>query len=105
DSGEFTNGTPFLITEYIDALSVRDVLEINGRFDGQRVSRIIRQAAYALSDAHQQGIVHRDLRPENLILDPSEDGTEHLKIVNFGSSEGAPNEYNAAYKAPEVLDG
>ncbi len=105
DSGELGDGTSFLITEYIDALSVRDVLEVNGRLEPARASRIVRQAAYALNDAHQQGIIHRDLRPENLILDPSEDGTEQLKIVNFGSSDGTPNEHNLSYKSPEVLDG
>jgi serine/threonine protein kinase len=105
DSGEFTGGTQFLVTEYIDALSVRDALEIHGRFDPQRTARVIKQVAYALNEAHQQGILHRDIRPENIILDPLEDGTEQAMVVNFGTSEGEPNPYNMQYKAPEVLDG
>ncbi len=104
DSGEFTDGTKFLVTEYTDALSVRDVLGIHGHFDGLRAARVVRQASYALNEAHQEGIIHRDIRPENLILS-SENDAEQTMVVNFGASNGEPNAYNAAYKAPEVLDG
>ena len=105
DSGEFTNGTQFLITEYTDSLSVRDILGIHGRFDEQRAARVIRQASYALNEAHQEGIIHRDIRPENLILATAEGEAEQTKLVNFGASNGEPNPRNAAYKAHEVLDG
>lgn len=101
DSGAFTNGTAFLISEYSDALSSRDALGIHGNFPPQRAAKIIKQAAYALGEAHQEGILHRDVRPENLIL---ADG-DQLFLVNFGASSGEPNERNAPYKAPEVLDG
>ncbi len=104
DSGEFTNGTEFLVSEFIDALSVRDVLEIHGRFDETRAARVIAQAADALSHAHQAGILHRDVHPDNLILN-SDGEAEQLMLVNFGASNGEPNSDNAAYKAPEVLDG
>ncbi len=104
DSGAFTNGTQFLISEHSDALSLRDILDIHGALDPDRAGRIVRQAAQALSGAHQAGIVHRDLRPENLILTNDND-VESVKLVNFGASTGEPTERNAAYKAPEVLEG
>jgi hypothetical protein len=65
---------------------------------------VIKQAGYALSEAHQEGIIHRDLRPENFIL-AKEGDTEVVKLVNFGASNGEPNEHNAGYKAPEVIHG
>ena len=105
DSGAFTNGTEFLISEYTDALSVRDILSIYGKLNAARTARVIRQASYALSEAHQEGIIHRDIRPENIILASSEADSEQIKLVNFGASNGDPNPHNAAYKAPEVLDG
>ncbi len=105
DSGQFTNGTNFLISEYVDALSVDDILSIHGQFSTSRTARIIRQAASALNEAHQEGIIHRDLRPENLIIDTSKGDIEQVKVVNFGASNGDPNDHNIAYKAPEVLDG
>ncbi len=104
DSGEFSNGTHFLVSEYVDALSVNDILTIHGRLDAQRVGRILRQAASAINEAHQEGIIHRDIRPENLIIDTSTDA-ENVKLVNFGASNGDPNEHNIGYKAPEVLEG
>lgn len=104
DSGAFTNGIQFLISEYSDALSARDIQSIHDVFQPQRAARVIKQAAYALSEAHQEGIIHRDIRPENFIL-AKEGDTEVLKLVNFGASNGEPNERNAIYKAPEVLDG
>jgi serine/threonine protein kinase len=104
DSGEFTNGTQFLVSEYVDALSVREIIDINGRFDDARAARVIQQAADALGHAHQEGILHRDVRPENLILN-TENDNEQTMLVNFGSSNGEPNAQNVAYKAPEVLDG
>lgn len=104
DSGEFTNGTEFLVSEFVDALSAREIIEIHGRFDDVRAARVISQAADALNHAHQAGILHRDVRPENLIIN-SDNDTEHLVLVNFGSSNGEPNAVNAPYKAPEVLDG
>ncbi len=104
DSGAFGNGIEFLITEYVDALSVREALGIHGTIPAARAARIIRQAAYALSEAHQEGVAHRDLRPEHFIL-TSENGVEGLKLVNFGVSTGQPTPANAAYAAPEVLEG
>ena len=58
-----------------------------------------------LNEAHQEGIIHRDLRPQNLIVDASSGESETIKVVNFGASNGEPTEQNVLYKAPEVLDG
>lgn len=104
DSGEFTNGVPFLVSEYVDALSVHDILSIHGQFDPARTARIVRQAASALNEAHQEGVLHRDIRPENIIVDASGE-SEQITVVNFGASDGTPTPHNFAYRAPEVLDG
>ena len=103
DSGEFTGGTQFLVSEYVDALSVRDILDIHGSFGAERAGRVIRTASIALSEAHQEGILHRDVRPQNLVL--LTDEAEQTMVVNFGASNGDPTPENIAYKAPEVLEG
>ncbi|HVF46422.1 MAG TPA: serine/threonine-protein kinase [Pyrinomonadaceae bacterium] len=104
DSGQFTDGTNFLVSEYMYALSVRDILSIHGKFPAERAARIIRQASSALNEAHQEGILHRDVRPENLIVDTTGE-TEQTILVNFGASNGEPTPTNIAYKAHEVLHG
>ena len=105
DSGQFADKTRFLISEYFEALSINDVLSIHGALGRLRAARIIRQAAYALNEVHQEGIVHRDLRPENIIITRGEDENEQAVLVNFGASNGEANERNLGYKAPEVFDG
>ncbi len=105
DSGQFTNGTTFLISEFVDALSVADILAIHGNFNEVRAARIVRQTASGLNEAHQEGIIHRDIRPDSLVINPLDDDTEQAKLVNFGVSNGEPTQQNFAYKAPEVLDG
>jgi serine/threonine protein kinase len=105
DSGEFANGSYFLICEYIDGLSIDDILAIHGRFDPKRASRVIRQISNALNEAHQEGILHRDIRPGNIVIDPDVGTIEQAKLVNFGASNGEPNDDNLVYKSPEVIDG
>ena len=105
DSGEFVNGTSFIISEYVDGLTVADILSIHGTFDTTRAERIIRQVSMALNEAHQEGILHRDIRPENIVIDPDIGDIEQAKLVNFGASSGEPNQDNLVYKSPEVVDG
>ncbi|MBP9110317.1 MAG: serine/threonine protein kinase [Pyrinomonadaceae bacterium] len=105
DSGTFTNGKEFLVSEFFDALSIADILNIHGQFSEQRTARVIKQIAGALSEAHQEGILHRDLRPENMILDTADGENEQTILVNFGASNGQPTPQNLPYKSPEILEG
>lgn len=105
DSGSYTNGATFLISEHIDALTVDDILQIHGRFTPERVARVIKQAAYAVGDVHNERILHRDIHPENIVIGPSETEAESVMVTGFGVSSGDPNPGNLAYQAPERLDG
>lgn len=104
DSGEFATGQTFLVSEYYDSLSVEESLSINGKLDHERAARIIRQAGHALTEAHREGILHRDIRPGNMILDQTDDG-EVLRLVNFGVSNGTPTDHSVYYRAPEIIAG
>jgi serine/threonine protein kinase len=104
------NDQPFLIMEYLLSRSLATVLSIQGVLPPDMVTRIGSQIAAALTAAHQAGIVHRDIKPGNVLL--TEDGT--AKITDFGVSHavgeitvtatgivvGTP-----AYLAPEVAQG
>lgn len=105
DSGELLEGKPFIISEYAEGKSVSAMLKQTGQFNGLRAARIIRQVAYALSEVHQNGVLHRNLKPSNIILTVSEIGNEQIKLTNFDISKSNPTKKNLGYKAPEQVDG
>lgn len=103
DSGELQEGKSFVITEYVEGNSVKSLLEKTGQFNVLRTARMIRQSSYALSEMHQNGVLHRNLTPENIILTLSDNDTEQVKITGFGLS-GARRGDDLVYNAPEILD-
>ncbi len=105
DSGELLEGNPFIITEYVEGTSVKDMLNRKGEFNPLRTARIVRQVSNALSTVHQNGILHRNLKPENIILTLNEEGGEQVKLINFGVPSGTINKENIAYKSPEQIEG
>ena len=105
DSGELPEGNEFIVSEFIEGKSLAEMLGQAGQFNSLRTARIIRQTSYALSEAHQNGILHRNLKPENIFLTVSEAGIEQVKLMNFGVSHGEITDTNLAYKAPEEIEG
>ena len=105
DSGELLEGKSFIVTEFVEGKTIKDMLSRTGQFNALRTARIIRQASYALSEAHQNGVLHRNLKPESIFLSVSEAGTEQVKLTNFGILYDKINENNLAYKSPEQIDG
>src|SRR5262249_36600995 len=59
----------FLAMEYVDGASLQDIVRQHGPMDVLRAAHYIRQAALGLQHAHEAGLVHRDIKPGNLILD------------------------------------
>jgi serine/threonine-protein kinase len=81
DYGEHSPlGGPYLVMELVDGQPLSEILERHGRLDPNVVLDIVAQAARALDIAHQAGIVHRDIKPGNLLI--MADGT--TKITDFG---------------------
>lgn len=75
------SGLPFFVMEYVPGGSLERRLHTIGPFDAIAVVRIGLQVARALAAAHQQGLVHRDIKPGNILLDR---GTERVRVVDFG---------------------
>ncbi len=81
DFGQLADNRFYLSMEYADGESVYRLLKMAGRFDVPRALHVLGQLAYAVHHAHSRGVVHRDLKPDNLILVGDD---ETLKVLDFG---------------------
>jgi len=79
DIGE-RDGVYFLTMEYVEGITVRELLDTRGKLGVAPTLAIASQLAYSLVAAHGQGVIHRDIKPQNLLLDAS--GV--LKVMDFG---------------------
>jgi serine/threonine-protein kinase len=76
---------PFLVMEFVDGKELTDVLAAEGPMPPTRALAIIRQLASALEEAHRQGVVHRDIKPQNLrLMRYTPGGQVFLKVLDFG---------------------
>jgi serine/threonine protein kinase len=83
DFGEDENGVVFLVMEYLDGRTLKDIIRSDGPMAVSRVTEIVRQVAGALDAAHEQGVVHRDLKSDNIML-VRHDGGDWAKVLDFG---------------------
>ena len=88
----------YLVMEYLDGVTLGDVLAEETRLELEWVADILEQVCSAVHEAHQQGIVHRDLKPDNIWLEPNRLGSYRVKVLDFGIAK-----VGAAAVAP-VLD-
>jgi serine/threonine-protein kinase len=89
DYGVTDDGLPYIVMEYLEGESLSDALIRQGPMPGATVAKIIEQAAEALARAHEAGVVHRDLKPDNIFLAKNLERTASdfpytVKLVDFG---------------------
>ncbi|WP_437707277.1 serine/threonine-protein kinase [Sorangium sp. So ce448] len=83
DHGVTPDGAPYIVMELLEGEDLKRRLERLGALPPPEVARIVSQAAKALGRAHQLGIVHRDIKPDNLFL-LDLDGEPFVKVLDFG---------------------
>lgn len=74
----------YLVMEYLDGCTLSDVLAEEERLPLYWVVDILEQVCSAVHEAHQQGVVHRDLKPDNIWLEPNGLGGYRIKVLDFG---------------------
>ncbi len=79
-------GLPYIVLRYVPGRSLQERIARQGRLQLEEVLRIGRQIALALDAAHSQGLVHRDVKPANILL---ENGIERVLVTDFGLARAA----------------
>jgi serine/threonine-protein kinase len=74
-------GVPYISMEYIDGVTLKDLIQSKGALPAGVGLRIAKQMCHGLDAAHRQGVVHRDIKPQNMLILPE---TGELKIMDFG---------------------
>ena len=84
DLDETEDGRPFIVMEYVQGVNLRSVIQNEGPLPVKRTLNIAAQAVSALAAAHDLGITHRDVKPDNILLVRQPDGSDLVKVLDFG---------------------
>jgi predicted Ser/Thr protein kinase len=76
----------FIVMEFVEGKSLRDLLRHEPHFSPERTVRLIRNVCAGVSAAHKRGVIHRDIKPDNIIVIAPDEDDEHetVKVVDFG---------------------
>ena len=108
DWGEL-DGTYYIVMEYVEGETLKDYIRRHGRLSGSEAVRVSLQLLAALEFAHRSGIVHRDIKPQNVMLDRE----GNVKVMDFGIARAGDSAMTEAgsilgtaqYLAPEQAQG
>jgi eukaryotic-like serine/threonine-protein kinase len=89
DIGTWREGAMFMVMEYLAGNDLRKMIRTQGPFSIQAAVEYIVQICEGVAEAHAHGIIHRDLKPSNLLVTTRPDGSDLVKILDFGISKWA----------------
>ncbi len=108
------DGVLYIAMRYVDGTDLRSLIAAEGRLEPLRAAGVIAQVASALEAAHERGLVHRDVKPANVLV-ASRGGGEHVYLTDFGLTKRSASESGLTsagewvgtldYVAPEQLRG
>jgi len=102
DFGIAEDGSPYIVMEYLAGESLGSLIDRQGRIPVARACDIVVQACRGVEAAHKAGIIHRDINPQNLFLGRRDDGTDQVKVLDFGIAKLAAVE-NAETQTGAIL--
>ncbi|MGD9680196.1 MAG: protein kinase [Candidatus Obscuribacterales bacterium] len=90
EHGTTNSGAPYLVMDCLDGKTLGQSVKDGGPFEPSRAINIFLQIAEALDHAHKTGIIHRDVKPSNVMLCRTESGLEAVKVLDFGIAKVLP---------------
>jgi hypothetical protein len=84
DFGRSETGVLYIVLEYIDGMDLRELLEAESYVDDARALTLLRQVAESLREAHGLGLVHRDIKPGNIMVYERNGVLDRVKLLDFG---------------------
>ena len=82
----------YMVMEFVEGRSFDELLKAEAPMPPERAAALLTQILLALDHAHERGIVHRDLKPANILLKPEPDGSESIKVLDFGIAKALHDE-------------
>jgi len=98
DFGELAEGMPYLVMEWLEGQTLGELLRVETRLPVARAARIVCGIARALSAAHAKGVVHRDLKPDNVFLVLRNGDPDFVKVLDFGIAKPTSASASAHYR-------
>jgi len=90
---------PYIVMEYVDGVTLRDIVHTDGPMPVQRALEVIADACQALNFSHQHGIVHRDVKPANIMISK----TGAVKVMDFGIARAIADSGNKVTQTAAVI--
>jgi len=90
---------PYIVMEYVDGVTLRDIVRNDGPMDQQHAVEVIADACEALNFSHQHGIIHRDVKPANIMISK----TGAVKVMDFGIARALADSGNRLTKPSAVI--
>jgi serine/threonine protein kinase len=98
DYGLTEDNVPFIAMDFVEGTPLDQEIK-RGQLDILRAINIFMQTCDALEHAHQKGVVHRDIKPSNLMLVKKDDGSEQVKVLDFGIAKLLPHHSEGEYQS------
>jgi len=104
DFGEDEGGIVFLVMEFLNGRTLRQVIRQDGPLQLSRAVEIMRQVGSALDAAHAEGVVHRDLKSDNIML-INASGADYSKVLDFGIAKIQEPSEDSGLTSPDLIIG
>lgn len=103
-AGSDVDGNPTIIMRLVQGESLEDVLKREGKLSEERAIDIAQQICEALVYSHSKGIVHRDVKPSNIIISKTESGADLVQLVDFGIARCVYEQQTATMAITKAVD-